>query len=62
MLLQHAKVTLVSGLDEEMTARLFFDYAPDPKTALASALTEYGREATVRVIPFGGNVLPYHTG
>ncbi len=61
MLLQKAKVILVSALNQNLTEQLFFEYAPDPQAALTAALKLHGPKSKVRVVPFGGVTLPFLT-
>ena len=58
MLLQNAQVIMVSSLSRELTERLFFQYAANLDEALQKALALKGPQAKVRVIPFGGSMLP----
>ena len=55
---RHAKVKVVSdGLPPETLRRLFVEPAASVEAAVAEALSEYGPEATIAVIPKGPYVL-----
>ncbi len=56
--LERARVVLVSEMPEEQVRRAFLEPAPDAQSALTAALKEYGPEARVLVMPYGGSTLP----
>ena len=58
LVLEKAKVFMVSNLSEEMARGLFVRPASDLAGALDAALSEAGPEAKVLVMPYGGSVLP----
>ena len=54
-----AKVKIVTqGLSPEVLAGCFVESAPSVEEAVSVALTEYGPEARIAVIPKGPYVLP----
>ncbi len=58
MVLERARVFLVSDLEADFARRIFFEPFPDVDAALAAALRELGGEARVVVMPYGGATLP----
>lgn len=58
MVLEEAKVVLVSDLPDEEVHRAFLTPARSAQEALDAALAEYGPEASVLVMPYGGSTLP----
>ena len=58
MVLENAKVVLVSDLTDEQARGAFLTPAPSAQEALEQALREYGPDATVLVMPYGGSTLP----
>lgn len=58
LVLQQAKVYLVSGLPREQAAKLFMEPFSDVNAALAAAIKSVGQKARIAVIPFGGSTLP----
>jgi nickel-dependent lactate racemase len=61
LVLEKAKVFMVSNLSGEMARGLFVRPAPDLGSALAAALAEAGPAAKVLIMPHGGSVLPQLT-
>ena len=59
MVLENARIDLVSKLDEEFVRSIFLNPQPSAQQALDSALDRYGREASIIAMPFGGATLPY---
>ncbi|AYO29672.1 nickel-dependent lactate racemase [Biomaibacter acetigenes] len=59
MVLERAKVYLVSGLDENLVRDIFFIPAKSVQQALDKALKEYGEKAKVLVLPYANSTLPY---
>ncbi len=58
MVLERAKIFLVSDLPADFARKIFFQPFPDVDAALASAFAELGKDATVIVMPYGGSTLP----
>ncbi len=58
MVLENAKVVLVSELDDDTVRGAFLTPAGSAQEALDAALAEYGPEASVLVMPYGGSTLP----
>ena len=58
LVLDRAKVFLVSNLTEDLARSLFVQPAADLPSALAAALAEAGPKARVLVMPQGGSTLP----
>ncbi len=58
MALENAKVTLVSELPDEQVRAAFLEPARSAQEALDKALSEYGENASVLVMPYGGSTLP----
>lgn len=58
MVLEKAKIFLVSNLAEDFVRRLFMLPFADLQQALAQAFNELGEEAKVIVMPYGGSTLP----
>lgn len=58
MVLENAKVVLVSELDDDTVRGAFLTPARSAQEALDAALAEYGPEASVLVMPYGGSTLP----
>ncbi|MBC7190465.1 nickel-dependent lactate racemase [Candidatus Aerophobetes bacterium] len=59
MLLEKAKVILVSSLPEEKVKKLFFTPANSLQEAVSLVLKEYGKDAGIYIIPSGGITLPH---
>ena len=62
MVLENAKVVLVSDLPDEQVRAAFLTPAASAQEALDRALREYGPDATVIVMPYGGSTLPRVAG
>ena len=62
MVLENAKVVLVSELPEDTVRSAFLTPARSAQEALEGALREYGEDATVIVMPYGGSTLPRAEG
>lgn len=58
MVLENAKVVLVSELPDEQVRAAFLEPAGSAQEALDRALEAYGEDATVLVMPYGGSTLP----
>jgi len=59
MVLERAKVYLVSGLDENLVRDIFFIPAKSVQQALDTALKQNGERAKVLVMPYANSTLPY---
>ncbi len=59
MVMEHARIDLVSELPDDLVRRIFLHPQPDAQTALNEAFSRYGRDATVLAMPFGGATLPF---
>lgn len=59
MVLQKARVFLVSELDEAVVRKIFLEPYQDMQSAYDSALEVMGKGAKVIVIPHGGSILPF---
>ena len=62
MVLENAKVVLVSELPEDTVRSAFLTPARSAQEALDGALREYGEDATVIIMPYGGSTLPRAEG
>lgn len=58
MVLEHAKVFLVSHMEEEFVRNIFMTPFSSVQEAVDQAFKELGAEASVLVMPFGGSTLP----
>ena len=58
LVLQKAKVYLVSEMDPEFVKKLFFIPAKTVGEAFRAAMEEYGPDAKVLAMPYGGATLP----
>lgn len=58
MVLQNARVDLVSELDDGLVRSIFLYPQPSAQQALDEALLRYGASATVLAMPYGGATLP----
>ncbi|HWR23145.1 MAG TPA: nickel-dependent lactate racemase [Feifaniaceae bacterium] len=58
MVLQNAKIRLVSEMDEAFVRRIFLTPHRSVQEAFDTALAELGCGATVLVLPYGGSTLP----
>ena len=58
MVLEHAKVFLVSHMEEEFVRNIFMTPFSSVQEAVDQAVKEVGAEASVLVMPFGGATLP----
>ncbi len=58
MVLQSARIDLVSELPEALVRRIFLHPQPSAQQALDEALARYGPGASVLAMPFGGATLP----
>ncbi|NLZ53788.1 MAG: hypothetical protein GX892_11725 [Thermoanaerobacteraceae bacterium] len=59
MVLETAKVYLVSNLDDALVKDIFFIPAETVQKALDTALKEYGQDAKVLVLPYANSTLPF---
>lgn len=59
MVLQNARIFLISDLDPNFVRRIFMEPFPDVQAALTEGLVEKGSDAGVLVIPLGGSTLPF---
>lgn len=59
LVLQKAKVMLVSDLTDDFARSVFMDPKPSVQAALADALRQLGADASVIVMPWGGSTLPH---
>ena len=58
MVLERAKVFLVSDLPDDFVRKIFFEPFPDLNAALTAAFAKLGNEAKIIVMPHGGSTLP----
>lgn len=58
MVLERAKVYLVSALDDELVKNMFFIPAKSVQEALSASMKEYGENAKVLVLPYANSTLP----
>ncbi len=58
MVLQRARIFFVSDLDSDFVRSIHLEPQPDAQTALETALTALGSDASVIVMPYGGSTLP----
>jgi nickel-dependent lactate racemase len=58
MVLQNAKVFLVSELEDSLVKNIFFEPFKDVQSALDRAYEELGGGARVFLVPHGGSILP----
>ncbi|SKA91220.1 Nickel-dependent lactate racemase [Caloramator quimbayensis] len=58
MVLQNARVFLVSELEPDFVKSIFLEPYSDAQSAYESALAEIGSDAKVLIIPHGGSILP----
>lgn len=58
MVLENAKIKLVSDMDSELVKSIFMEPYTDVQKAFDDALKEQGEDAKVIVMPFGGSTLP----
>ena len=61
MVLENAKIDLVSELPDEFVRSIFLNPQPSAQAALEEAMQQYGPDATVLAMPFGGATLPIAT-
>lgn len=62
LVLQRAKVMLVSDLTDVFARSVFMDPKPSVQAALSDALRQLGADASVIVMPWGGSTLPHAVG
>lgn len=62
MVMENAKVYLVSEMDPEFVKEIFFIPAGSVEEAFQKAMAEYGPDAEVIAMPFGGATLPIVEG
>ncbi|MDR1535077.1 MAG: nickel-dependent lactate racemase [Planctomycetota bacterium] len=60
MVMERARVFLVSDLEPGFARSIFFTPQPDLETALAEAFRELGPDSKVIVMPHGGSTLPFY--
>jgi nickel-dependent lactate racemase len=58
LVLADAKIDLVSEMDPDFVRSIFLTPRSSAQEALEAALAEYGPDATVLAMPFGGATLP----
>lgn len=58
MVLENARIDLVSEMDDDFVRGLFLNPMPSAQAALDAAFERYGKDATVLAMPFGGATLP----
>ena len=58
MVLQHAKICLVSEMDDDFVRSIFLEPVHSAQEAFDEAMSRYGKEASVICMPFGGATLP----
>ena len=58
MVLENARIDLVSGMDPELVRRIFLIPQPSAQQAFDEAMARYGAGASVIAMPFGGATLP----
>ena len=58
MVLENARIDLVSEMDDDYVRSIFLNPQPDAQTAFDQAMARYGEDATVIAMPFGGATLP----
>lgn len=58
MVLEKAKIKLVSEIDPGFVKSIFMEPYPDAQTALEDALAEQGEDASIIIMPYGGSTLP----
>lgn len=61
MVLENARIVLVSEMDPELTERIFLTPKASAQQAFDEAMEQYGENATVIAMPFGGATLPIVT-
>lgn len=58
MILDRAKIDLVSEMDDDFVRSIFLNPQPSAQEAFDEAMAEYGPDAKVIAMPFGGATLP----
>lgn len=58
MVLENAKIYMVSEMDDDFVRRIFLTPKPSAQAAYDDAAAEYGEDATVIAMPYGGATLP----
>lgn len=58
MVMEHAKIRLVSEMDEKFVRSIFLEPYSSLQSAVDDALTEQGNDASIIVMPYGGSTLP----
>ena len=58
MVLENAKIDLVSAMDDEFVRQIFLTPKASAQEAYDDAVKEYGENATVIAMPYGGATLP----
>ena len=58
MILDRARIDLVSEMDDDLVRKIFMVPQPSAQTAFDEAMERYGPDATVIAMPFGGATLP----
>lgn len=59
LVLEKANVCLVSDLQSDFVKSIFLEPYADAQTAFDRALSKYGEDARVIIMPFGGSTLPF---
>ena len=62
MVLEDARIDLVSQMDDNTVKSIFLHPQPDAQTAFREAMARYGKVATVIAMPYGGATLPILEG
>jgi len=62
MVLEDARIDLVSQMDDNTVKSIFLHPQPDAQTAFREAMARYGKAATVIAMPYGGATLPILEG
>ena len=58
MVLENARIDLVSEMDDDFVRSIFLNPQPSAQTAFDEAMARYGEHATVIAMPYGGATLP----
>ena len=58
MVLENAKIYMVSEMDDDFVRSIFLTPKPSAQAAFDDAMEEYGEDATVIAMPYGGATLP----
>ena len=58
MILERARILLVSDLEPEFVRSIFMEPYPTVQAAFDAALADLGPEASCWIMPYGGSTLP----